>query len=233
MGYFLSSEEFGPKELVRQAQLAEQAGFQRLWISDHFHPWNEEQGQSPFVWSVIGALSEVTSLPIGTAVTCPTVRIHPAIIAHASATAAIQCQGRFTLGVGSGEALNEHIFGGEWPDTDKRLDMLEEAVALIRALHQGQQLTQRGRYYTVQQARIYTVPDKPVPIYVSGFGPKAAQLAGRIGDGYCSTMADQGLVETFREAAGEYRPAQAGFKVCFAKTEEEGLQTAHRVWPNE
>ncbi|MEV6612179.1 TIGR03557 family F420-dependent LLM class oxidoreductase, partial [Kutzneria sp. NPDC051319] len=144
LGYFLSSEEFGPKELVRQAGLAERAGFTRLWISDHYHPWNREQGNSPFVWSVIGALSERTTLPITTAVTCPTVRIHPAVIAQAAATAAVQCEGRFTLGVGSGEALNEHILGGPWPTADTRLSMLEEAVELIRALHRGGPVSYEG-----------------------------------------------------------------------------------------
>ncbi|MGH3801312.1 MAG: LLM class flavin-dependent oxidoreductase [Pseudonocardiaceae bacterium] len=114
VGYFLSCEEFGPHELVWLARLAEPAGFERLWISDHHHPWLREQGQSPFVWSVIGVLSQVTSLPISTAVTCPTIRIHPAIIAQAAATASVQCQGRFVLGVGTGEALNEHILAGRW-----------------------------------------------------------------------------------------------------------------------
>jgi G6PDH family F420-dependent oxidoreductase len=115
IGYFLSCEEFGPQELVRQARLAQAAGFERLWISDHFHPWTSAQGHSPFVWSVIGALSEAVTLPVTTAVTCPTVRIHPAIIAQASATAAVQLGGRFVLGVGSGEALNEHVLGDVWP----------------------------------------------------------------------------------------------------------------------
>src|SRR5919198_4318056 len=115
VGYFLATEEFGPRELVHQAQRAEQAGFERLWISDHFHPWLDEQGNSPFVWSVIGALSEVTSLPITTAVTCPTVRMHPAVIAQAAATASVQLDGRFVLGVGTGEALNEHVLGDRWP----------------------------------------------------------------------------------------------------------------------
>jgi G6PDH family F420-dependent oxidoreductase len=114
-GYFLSCEEYGPRELVRQARQAEQAGFDRLWISDHFHPWTDAQGQSPFVWSVIGALSEAVSLPVTTAVTCPTTRIHPAIIAQAAATAAVQLDSRFVLGVGSGEALNEHVLGDRWP----------------------------------------------------------------------------------------------------------------------
>jgi G6PDH family F420-dependent oxidoreductase len=233
LGYFLSSEEFEPRQLVRQAGLAEAAGFERLWISDHFHPWNREQGNSPFVWSVIGALSERTSLPITTAVTCPTVRLHPAVVAQAAATAAVQCPGGFTLGVGSGEALNEHIFGDPWPTADVRLSMLEEAVDLIRALHRGGPVSYSGRHYTVDQAEIFTLPREPVPIYVSGFGPKAARLAGRIGDGFAAVMPDPDLVRTFRENGGGDRPAQGGFKVCYAPDEDEAVATAHRLWPNE
>ncbi len=232
IGYFLSSEEFGPKELVRQAGLAERAGFERLWISDHFHPWNDEQGNSPFVWSVIGALSEVTTLPITTAVTCPTMRIHPAIIAQAAATAAVQCEGRFVLGVGSGEALNEHIFGDPWPSADVRLDMLDEAVEVIRELHGGGEVTHHGAHYEVENARIYTMPDEPVPIYVSGFGPKAATLAGRIGDGFCCTSPDASLVRKFREAGGGDKPAQAGMKLCWADSEDDAVATVHRLWAN-
>jgi G6PDH family F420-dependent oxidoreductase len=229
-GYFLSCEEFGPKELVEQARMAEQAGFSALWISDHYHPWNSEQGQSPFVWSVIGALSEATRLPITTAVTCPTVRIHPAVIAQAAATAAVQLEGRFVLGVGTGEALNEHVLGDRWPPADTRMDMLEEAVGLIRALHQGGEITYRGTHYTVENARIYTLPDERVPIYVSGLGPKAARLAGRIGDGFICTKPDADLVQAFREVGRG--PTQAGLKVCHARTEEDGRRTVHRLWPN-
>ncbi|WNV88146.1 TIGR03557 family F420-dependent LLM class oxidoreductase [Umezawaea sp. Da 62-37] len=232
IGYFLSCEEFGPRELVRQARLAEEAGFERLWISDHFHPWNGEQGQSPFVWSVIGALSEATTLPITTAVTCPTVRIHPAIVAQAAATAAVQCEGRFTLGVGSGEALNEHILGDGWPPAPIRLEMLEEAVEVIRALHTGEEVDHHGKHYTVENARLYTLPEQPVPIYVSAFAPKSAELAARIGDGFCSTMPDAELIGKYRAAGGK-GPAQGGFKVCHAPTEREGVQTAHRLWANE
>ncbi|GGM50115.1 LLM class F420-dependent oxidoreductase [Longimycelium tulufanense] len=232
MGYFLACEEFGPHELVRQARMAADAGFERLWISDHYHPWTEAQGQSPFVWGVIGALSEATRLPITTAVTCPTIRIHPAIIAQAAATAAVQCDGRFVLGVGSGEALNEHVLGDRWPPAETRLAMLEEAVELIRALHRGDRVTYHGEFYDVENARIYTLPDGPVPIYVSGFGPKAARLAGRIGDGFVCTMPAEGLVRTFRESGGEDRPAQAGFKICYAASEEEGARTALRIWGN-
>ncbi len=158
IGYFLSTEEFGPRELVRQAKMAEEAGFERLWISDHFHPWLDEQGHSPFVWSVIGALSQATSLPITTAVTCPLIRIHPAIIAQAAATAAVQCEGRFVLGLGTGEALNEHVTGQPWPPPQVRLDMLAEAVGIIRELHTGKQISHRGEYYEVENARIYTLP---------------------------------------------------------------------------
>jgi G6PDH family F420-dependent oxidoreductase len=232
MGYFLSCEEFGPKELVRQAKLAADSGFERLWISDHYHPWNDEQGQSPFVWSVIGALSEAVDLPVTTAVTCPSVRIHPAVLAQAAATAAVQLDGKFVLGVGSGEALNEHILGDPWPSADVRLEMLEEAVEVIRLLHQGGSRSHHGEYYTVENARIYTLPDEPVPIYVSAFGPKAVELAGRIGDGLVCVMPDADLVKAYRKAGGK-GPAQGGFKVCHAPTVEEGLDTAYRLWPNE
>ena len=138
IGYFLSTEEYSPAQLLEQAAAAEEAGFHALWISDHYHPWNDEQGNSPFVWSVIGSISQVCSLPVTTAVTCPTVRIHPAVIAQAAATASELLHGRFTLGVGTGEALNEHILGDRWPTLDRRLEMLEEAVALIRELWTGQ-----------------------------------------------------------------------------------------------
>ena len=159
IGYFLSTEEYGPAELVEQAQAAERAGFEGLWISDHFHPWNNEQGNSPFVWSVIGAISQVCDLPVTTAVTCPTVRTHPAIIAQAAATSAEMLDGKFTLGVGSGEALNEHILGTVWPSADVRLEMLEEAVALIRELWTGEVVTTEGKHYRVDHARIYNLPE--------------------------------------------------------------------------
>lgn len=233
VGYFLSCEQSGPHELVRQARWAEQAGFERLWISDHYHPWLPEQGQSPFVWSVIGALSEVTSLPISTAVTCPTIRIHPAIIAQAAATAAVQCQGGFVLGVGTGEALNEHILGDRWPPWDVRAEMLREAVEVIRVLHAGGEVTHRGKHYTVENAEIFTRSQRPVPVYVSGLGPAAARLVGEIGEGFCTTTPSAELVQAFRDAGGGDKPAQVGMKVCWADTEEKGVATAHRLWRNE
>jgi G6PDH family F420-dependent oxidoreductase len=230
-GYFLSCEEYSPAQLVEQAVAAEQAGFEGLWISDHYHPWNDEQGQSPFVWGMIGALSQACSLPVTTAVTCPTVRIHPAVIAQSAATAAVQLDGKFTLGVGTGEALNEHVLGDVWPSTDVRLEMLEEAVDLIRELWKGEPVTRQGKHYRVDTARIYTLPDQPPPIYVSAFGPKALDVAARIGDGYIGTQDDPDLVKAFKAKSGD-KPAQGGVKVAWAETEDEGIDHAHRLWAN-
>jgi G6PDH family F420-dependent oxidoreductase len=232
IGCFLSSEEHGPHALVDQARRAEEAGFHALWISDHYHPWIDEQGHSPFVWSSIGAITQATRLPVTTAVTCPTVRTHPAVIAHAAATSAVLLEGRFALGVGSGEALNEHILGTAWPDADTRLEMLEEAVEVIRTLWRGGVRDHRGRHYCVQNARLYDLPDQPPPIYVSGFGPKAVRLAARIGDGYVTTMPDRELIELYRSEGGK-GPVHAGTKVCFGHDEAGARRTAHRLWPNE
>ena len=232
IGYFLSCEEYTPAQLIEQAKAAEEAGFQSLWISDHFHPWNDEQGQSPFVWSIIGALSQVVSIPVTTAVTCPIMRIHPTITAQAAATSAVLHDGRFVLGVGTGEALNEHINGDRWPFADERLEMLEEAIEVMRELWKGDFVTHRGRHYQVDQARIYTRPAEPPAVYVSAFGPKAVELAARVGDGYVSTMPDGDLVRKFRELGGGDKPVQGGFKGCWAPTEAEGVREAHRLWPN-
>jgi G6PDH family F420-dependent oxidoreductase len=232
IGYFLSCEEWGPRDLIAQARLADEAGFDALWISDHFHPWTDAQGQSPLVWSVIGALSEVCRLPVTTAVTCPTVRVHPAIIAQAAATSAVQHEGRFILGVGSGEALNEHILGDAWPGADVRLEMLEEAVEVMRELWAGGFVNHYGEHYMVENARIYTLPDEPPKVYVSGLGPKAIDLAARIGDGYISTKPDKDGVDRFRSEGGGDKPAQGGFKACYAPTEKEGVRIAYRTWPN-
>src|SRR5437764_6852759 len=200
IGYFLSCEEFGPRELVRQARLAEEAAFDGLWISDHFHPWNDAQGHSPFVWSLIGALSQATSqMKVTTAVTCPTMRLHPAIVAHAAATSAVAMEGRFALGLGSGEALNEHILGDRWPEADERLEMLEEAVTVIRRLWRGGPQSHRGRHYRVEHAQVYDLPEAPPPILVSAFGRKSLELAARIGDGYATVGPDEESVRFFRE----------------------------------
>jgi G6PDH family F420-dependent oxidoreductase len=235
IGYFLSCEEFDPRELVRQARMAEDAGFGGLWISDHYHPWNDEQGHSAFVWSVIGALSQATStMDVTTAVTCPTMRIHPAVIAQAAATSAVMLEGRFALGLGSGEALNEHILGDRWPQADERLEMLEEAVQVIRQLWQGGTQSHRGRHYRVENARVYDLPERRPPILLSGFGPKATSLAAKIGDGYCTVKPDAEEVKRFRDKAAESKRLVAGgMKVCWGADERKARATAYRLWPNE
>jgi G6PDH family F420-dependent oxidoreductase len=234
-GYFLASEEHDPAALVEQARMAEQAGFTSLWISDHYHPWNHVQGHSPFVWSVIGALSQATSLPVETAVSCPTVRIHPAVVAQAAATSAVLLQGRFRLGVGSGEALNEHVVGERWPEASVRLEMLEEAVTVLRQLFQGGEVSHHGKHYTVEDARLYTAPEEPVPIDIAAFGPSAAELAGRLGDGFVTTAPDPDAVARFRRGSGGNgvnKPVRGGVKVCWGTDREAAVDTVHRLWPS-
>lgn len=236
LGYFLSCEEHSPAELVEQARLAEDAGFAGLWISDHFHPWVDEQGHSPFVWAVIGAIAQATSqMKVTTAVTCPTVRVHPAIVAQAAATCAVMLDGRFALGVGSGEALNEHILGDRWPPADERLQMLEEAVAVIRLLWEGGVQSHRGTHYRVDHARIYDLPEQAPPILVSGFGPRSIDLAARIGDGFVTTQPDADAVERFRggTANAGARLVAGGTKVCWGEDAAACRALAHRRWPNE
>jgi G6PDH family F420-dependent oxidoreductase len=230
VGLFLSSEEYGPRELVDQARLAADAGMVGLWVSDHYHPWTDAQGQSPFVWSTIGAVSQASDLPIMTAVTCPTLRIHPAVIAQAAATSAVLTGGRFRLGVGTGEALNESIFGDAWPNTDVRRDMLAEAIDVMRQLWTGEVVNHRGPHYTVQNARLYTLPDQPVPVYVSGFGPQSTRFAAEQGDGYVTTTPDRELIDLFR-SHGSGKPVTAGAKACVAPTAEEAEKLAFELWP--
>jgi G6PDH family F420-dependent oxidoreductase len=235
IGYFLSSEEWAPQDLVAQAVKAKDAGFEGLWISDHFHPWIDAQGHSPFVWTTIGAIAQAApGMHVTTAVTCPTMRTHPAIIAQAAATSAVLLEGRFSLGVGSGEALNEHIFGDRWPEADERLEMLEESVEVIRTLWEGGVKSHRGRHYRVEHARIYDLPETPPKVIVSGFGSKAVDVAARIGDGYCTVGPDEDSVKQFRENAA--RPdtiVQGGLKVCWADDAAQARKTVHELWPNE
>lgn len=230
VGLYLSTEEYRPPELVEQARLASDAGLSGFWISDHFHPWTESQGQSSFVWSMIGAVSQASDLPIMTAVTCPTVRIHPAIVAQAAATSAVLTGGRFRLGVGTGEALNEGIFGAPWPSAGVRREMLAEAIDVMRRMWTGEVVNHRGEHYTVQSARLYTLPDEPVPVYMSGYGPATTRLAAELSDGFVTTRPDKELIGLFREnSAG--KPVTAGAKACVATDRAEAEKIAHRTWP--
>jgi coenzyme F420-dependent glucose-6-phosphate dehydrogenase len=231
-GYTLSSEEHGPANLVRNAARAEDLGFEFLSISDHFHPWVGAQGHSPFVWSVLGGIAQATTrVRVGVGVTCPTMRIHPAIVAHAAATTSLLFDGRFFLGVGTGEALNEHILGYRWPPAPVRLAMLEEAVEVIRELWSGEMVDHRGEFYVVENARIFDAPSDPIPVVVSGFGEKAIQLAARLGDGYWGHEPDAGVIASYRDAGGE-GPRYAQVNLCWAKDVQEAKRTVKDVWPN-
>jgi coenzyme F420-dependent glucose-6-phosphate dehydrogenase len=232
IGYSLSSEETTPADLVRYAVRAEQVGFSFALISDHFHPWLTRQGQSPFVWTVIGAIAQATKrIALGTGVTCPIVRIHPAIIAQAAATAALLMPGRFFLGLGTGENLNEHILGDSWPPYDVRRKMLQEAVMILRLLWRGGRQTYRGEYFTVEKAQVFSLPEKSPPIMIAAAGGRAAELAGEIGDGLISTMASESLVRKFQVSdAAREKPRYGQITVCWAKTEEEAKKIAKEWW---
>jgi G6PDH family F420-dependent oxidoreductase len=233
IGYALSAEEHRPSDLVRYAVAAEDAGFPFALVSDHFHPWTDRQGESAFVWSVIGAIAEATDrLRLGTGVTCPTIRIHPAVIAQAAATSALLMPERFFLGVGTGENLNEHILGDRWPSHAERAEMLEEAVTIIRQLWEGGLVSYRGRHYQVDRARLYSVPDEPPPIAVAAGGEDAAALAARIGDALVSTSPEAELVDQFASSGGADKPRYGQLTVCWAESEDEAVRTAHEWWPN-
>jgi coenzyme F420-dependent glucose-6-phosphate dehydrogenase len=228
IGYALSSEEHRPLDLVANAQLAEQAGFEFAMVSDHFHPWLDRQGQSPFVWSVLGGIAATTErMTIGTGVTALSLRIHPAILAQASATAAAMLPGRFWFGVGTGENLNEHVLGDAWPEYERRAAMLEEAVGLIRRLWTGELVDHHGAAYDVSRARLYTLPESPPPILIAAGGPEAATLAGRIGDGLIGTAPEKELLRAY----GKKGPRLGQVSVCWAKTEKAARKTALEWWP--
>jgi G6PDH family F420-dependent oxidoreductase len=232
IGYHLSSEELSPSVMPGLAKRAEEAGFDFLTVSDHYHPWTHRQGQSPFVWTALGGIAAVTeTIEVVTAVTCPMVRIHPAVIAQAAATTAVMMPGRFTLGVGTGEALNEHILGDRWPSSGVRRDMLREAVEVIRLLWQGGSQSHFGRHYTVEQATIFTLPQELPPIVVSGFGEHAIRMAAEIGDGYFNTAPDADAVELFRASGGEGKPCYGKLDVALADSPAAARRLAHETWP--
>lgn len=233
LGYTLSSEEFDAPTLVEQAVRAERAGFDFASISDHFHPWVDEQGESPFVWGALGAIAARTErIELMTGVTCPTTRIHPAIVAQAAATAASLLPGRFSLGVGTGENLNEHIVGERWPGVVERQDRLEEAIELIRELWKGKLTSHRGRHFTVENARLYSLPDEPPPLLVAVAGERSVELAASHGDGLIGTAPVAESVRQFRAEGGEGKPTYGQLHVCWAEDEEAAKELALKQWPN-
>jgi len=232
IGYWLSSEEHAPKDLVANAVRAEEAGFEHVLISDHIHPWVDEQGHSPFVWGVIGAIGQATQkIRLGTAVTCPLIRMHPAIVAHAAATAQELMDGRFFLGVGTGENLNEHVLGDRWPRPDERLEMLEEAIEIIRKLLGGDYETFRGEHYTVEQLKLYDAPKKAPEIIVAAAAENAAELAARLGDGTMNTTPDEEIVKAWKKAGGK-GPVYGKVTGAFAPDEETARKIGKSNSPN-
>ncbi|MET1042427.1 MAG: TIGR03557 family F420-dependent LLM class oxidoreductase, partial [Acidimicrobiales bacterium] len=231
-GLTLSSEEWGPKDLVEMARKAEDAGFDFVSISDHYHPWIEAQGHSPFVWGVLGAIGQATdTLQVGVGVTCPIVRIHPAVVAQAAATASLLLDGRFTFGIGSGENLNEHILGHRWPPADVRLAMLEEALEIMRTLWTGDRLDHRGDFYEVDNAKVYDPPTDDLTVVVSAFGRKAVELAARIGDGLWSSGPDKDLDAVWRDAGGS-GPKYGQVNIAYGTDEAECRKRVVEEWPN-
>lgn len=231
VGYKLSSEEFGAPDLVRFATRAEDAGFDFALISDHYHPWTDRQGESPFVWSALGAIAHATTrIRVGTAVTCPLLRVHPAIIAQAAATTATLMDGRFFLGLGTGENLNEHVVGHGWPSPDVRLHMLEEAITVLKLLWKGETSSFHGCHYTVEDARIYSIPREPITLMIAASKSKAAELAGRVGEAIINTEVDAKLLARFEKAGGKKKQRFVEMSVCWAETERRARKTAHEIW---
>ena len=242
IGYAASFEQFHPTDLLRSCQQAEGAGFTAVMASDHFHPWVPGQGQSAFVWSWMGALGATTGLRFGTGVTPPGYRYHPAIIAQAAATLEAMYPGRFYLGLGAGEALNEHIVGEYWPEAPVRLERLMESIEIIQALFTGKVIKHRGGHFTVESAKLYTLPPAPPPIYVATSGPIMAGRTGRFTDGLITVgAADEKLamlVDRFEKGAREAgkdvkaMPKLLQVKVSYAESVEAAMEAAVKEWPN-
>lgn len=233
IGYWLSSEEHGPNDLVANAAAAEAAGFDAAMLSDHFHPWVPKQASSPFAWPVLGAIAHATTrLRVGTGVSAAVRRIHPLVLAHAAATVSVMMPGRFSLGLGSGERLNEQVTGERWPRAGERREMLEEAIEVIRALFAGGNVNHVGQHFRVENAELFTRPETSPPILVAAGGPRSAELAGRVGDGMLGVAPDAVVVEAFEAAGGTGKPRVGQLHVCWAEDEHVARRTALEWWPN-
>ena len=230
LGYKLMTEEHGPADLVRNAKRAEQAGFDFAAISDHYFPWLEEQGHAPFAWSVLGAIAQATEhLGLMTAVTCPIMRYHPAIIAQAAATMGLLADGRFTLGLGAGERLNEHVVGAGWPGVTERHERLSEALDIIQGLLAGKLTTYRGQHFQLDHAKLFDRPKRKPPVIVAAGGPEAGRLAGEKADGLIVTEPEKELVKAFTAGGGK-GPRYAEVAMCCAADEDKARKTAHRYF---
>lgn len=228
IGYTMMTEQAGPRELVSHVVGAERAGFDFSVISDHSFPWLESQGHAPYAWSVLGAAAQATSrIPLMTYVTCPTFRYHPTVVAQKAATLQILSEGRFRLGLGSGENLNEHIVGAGWPAAHVRLEMLEEAVDIIRQLFTGESVSHHGPHFDVENAKLWDLPDTPTPIGIAVSGPRSCELAGRHGDLVIATEPKRELLDGFDAHGGAGKPRVGQLPVCYDPDRDAAVARAH------
>ena len=244
IGYAAMLEQFGPREVVDYSVAAEEAGFSGVMAADHFQPWVPQQGNAAFVWNVMTAIGERTSGDVGPGVTCPSFRMHPAIVAQAAATMAAMYPGRFWLGLGSGEALNEHIIGGYWPETPERIARMLESVEIIRKLFtsRGKDVKHDGRFYKLESTRLWTMPDEPPPIYIATAGPVTAKRTGQLAEGIITVGAPEQKIEMIfekcREGCREAGKDPEQFRyilqlhLSWAPTDEEAMRNAIVEWPN-
>ncbi len=228
IGYTMMTEQTGPRELVGDVMAAEEAGFDFSVTSDHYFPWLAEQGHAPYAWAVLGAAAQATSrIGLMTYVTCPTTRYHPAVVAQKAATVQILAEGRFRLGLGSGENLNEHVVGGGWPAAPVRLEMLEESVRIIRQLLEGRTLNHRGTHFDVENARLWDLPETPVPVGVAVSGPDSCAVAGAHADLVIATEAKSSLLEAFDRHGGAGKPRVGQLPVCYDRDRDAAVARAH------
>ncbi|MFF0558113.1 LLM class F420-dependent oxidoreductase [Streptomyces sp. NPDC004266] len=228
IGYTMMTEQAGPRELVGHVVEAERAGFDFSVISDHSFPWLPAQGHAPYAWSVLGAAAQATSeIPLMTLVTCPTFRYHPAVIAQKAATLQLLSEGRFRLGLGSGENLNEHIVGRGWPSARVRLEMLDEAAEIIRALFTGEYVTRHGRHFQVDDAKLWDVPPTPPPVGIAVSGPRSCELAGRHADLLVATEPKRELLDAFDAQGGAGKPRLGQLPVSYDPDRDAAIARAH------
>ncbi|HEY0951420.1 LLM class F420-dependent oxidoreductase [Nocardioides sp.] len=232
-GYTLMTEQSGPRELVRYAAAAEDVGFDFEVMSDHYSPWLTEQGHAPYAWATLGAIAQATSrVGLMTYVTCPTMRYHPAVVAQKAATVQILSEGRFTLGLGSGENLNEHVVGDGWPALQARQAMLREAVEIIRELRTGELVDYRGDYFEVDSARLWDVPDEGIEIGLAVAGDRAIEAFAPLGEHLIGVEPDASLVEAWNAVDGAPRIGQRAraigqIPICWDPSPEAAVARAH------
>jgi G6PDH family F420-dependent oxidoreductase len=227
-GYTMMCEQSAPRDLVEDVVAAERAGFDFSVISDHYFPWLDEMGHSPYAWSVLGAAAWATErIPLMTYVTCPTFRYHPAVVAQKAATVQLLSQGRFTLGLGAGENLNEHVVGGGWPGADVRHERLVEAVEIIRDLFGGGYVNRRGQHFDVESARLWDLPDTPPPIGIAVSGRQSCEIAGRLADVMIAVEPEAALGEMFDAAGGAGKPRVGQIPVSFDTDRDTAMKRAH------